>query len=128
MDWSLANRDFALKPISIANNCLAVKVLERLGEIYGQPSWKKAAQDMRAIIERLDDTAGIFGGGGDGAIVEDGKLKRNDCPSEGGRSLEIYSGFHRNDRIYLRQFIKTMGPVRNFRQIPILQVPIFLLD
>ncbi|RHK26411.1 hypothetical protein DW074_00590 [Ruminococcus sp. AF46-10NS] len=35
---------------------------------------------MRAIIERLDDTAGIFGGGGDGAIVEDGKLKRNDCP------------------------------------------------
>lgn len=118
VDWSLANRDFALKPISIANNCLAVKVLERLGEIYGQPSWKKAAQDMRAIIERLDDTAGIFGGGGDGAIVEDGKLKRNDCPSEGGRSLEIYSGFHRNDRIYLRQFIKTMGPCPEFPANP----------
>lgn len=118
VDWSLANRDFSLKPISIANNCLVVYVLERLGKLYGQAEWIEAAEEIRVIIEKLDSTSGIFGGGGDGAIYAEGELKRNDCPSEGGRALELYSGFHREDRLYCRQFIKTMGPCPEFRADP----------
>lgn len=118
VDWSLANRDFALKPVSVSNNCLAVYMLEKLGKLYDCTEWIETASEIRNIIERLDSTSGIFGGGGDGAVYINGELKRNDCPSEGGHALELYSGFHRKDKLYVRQFLKTMGPCPEFRADP----------
>lgn len=118
VDWSLANRDFALKPVSIPNNCLAVCVLERLSGMYGRKDWKEAAEEMRQIIEKLDADAGIFGGGGDGAAVKDGKLVRTDCPTEGGQALELWSGFHREDTDYIKNFVHRMGPCPEYRANP----------
>ena len=118
VDWSLANRDFALKPVSIPNNCLAVCVLERLSGLYGRKDWKEAAEEMRRIIEKLDADTGIFGGGGDGAAVKDGKLVRTDCPTEGGQALELWSGFHREDTDYIRNFVHRMGPCPEYRANP----------
>lgn len=118
VDWSLANRDFALKPISIPNNCLVVYMLERLAGLYGCEEWKKEAKEMRQIIRKLDTDAGIFGGGGDGAALVDGTLKRTDCPTEGGQALELWSGFHREDATYVKEFVHRMGPCPEYRANP----------
>lgn len=118
VDWSLANRDFALKPVSIPNNCLAVCVLERLSWLYARKDWKEAAEEMRRVIRKLDTDAGIFGGGGDGAAVKDGKLMRTDCPTEGGQALELWSGFHREDKDYIKNFVHMMGPCPEYRANP----------
>lgn len=117
-DWSLANRDFALKPVSVPNNCLVVFMLERLSGLYGREDWREAASGMRRIIETLDAQAGIFGGGGDGADDQDGKLARTDCPTEGGQALELWSGFHLDDKVYLKNFVHTMGPCPEYRANP----------
>ncbi|MBQ7371496.1 MAG: hypothetical protein IJW67_06385, partial [Blautia sp.] len=118
VDWSLANRDFAIGPISIPNNCLVVRVLEMMAELYQVPVWKVVADEMRQIIEKLDGTQGIFGGGGDGAEYRDGVLRRTDCPTEGGMALELWAGFHWEDRGYLERFVQTMGPCPARRSNP----------
>ena len=118
VDWSLANRDFALRPISVPNNCLAVFMLERLSDLYGREDWRAAASEMRGIIEKLDAQAGIFGGGGDGAAYRNGKMERTDCPTEGGQALELWSGFHLEDKVWLKNFIHTMGPCPEYRSNP----------
>lgn len=118
VDWSLANRDFALRPISVPNNCLAVFMLERLSDLYGREDWGAAASEMRGIIEKLDAQAGIFGGGGDGAAYRNGKMERTDCPTEGGQALELWSGFHLEDKVWLKNFIHTMGPCPEYRSNP----------
>lgn len=118
VDWSLANRTFSLEPISIPNNCLAVTVLEQLAGLYDQPEWKKTAIDMRKIIEKLDTEAGIFGGGGDGAVYRREALFRTDCPTEGGKALELWSGFHLDDITYIKSFVRTMGPCPEYRANP----------
>ena len=118
VDWSLANRSFCTGPINIPNNCLAVYILERMAELYGKEEWKTAAGQMRSIIENLDSEVSLFGGGGDSATWKDGKLSRNDAATEGGIALELWSGFHRKDDLYLRKFIQTMGPAPEFRSNP----------
>lgn len=118
VDWSLANRDFALRPISVPNNCLAVFMLERLSDLYGREDWGAAASEMRGIIEKLDAQAGIFGGGGDGAAYRNGKMERTDCPTEGGQALELWSGFHLEDKVWMKNFIHTMGPCPEYRSNP----------
>ncbi|BFK21179.1 hypothetical protein F230042K4_24700 [Mediterraneibacter glycyrrhizinilyticus] len=118
VDWSLSNRDFCLKPISIPNNCLAVHMLEQAYWLYGVEEWKKAAGEMREIIEKLDEMPGIFGGGGDGAVYQNGQLRRTDCATESGAALELWSGFHKNDRRYIRRFVDSMGYSPRFRPDP----------
>lgn len=117
VDWSLANKPFAMGQISIPNSCLAVYMLEQLGEVYEVQSWKAAADDMRCVIEKLG-TSSILGLGGDGATYDDGVLKRNDCRTEGGIALELWSGFFQNDRLFVREFVKTMGTCPEFRPNP----------
>lgn len=118
VDWSLANRDFAIRPISVPNNCLAVLALENLGKLYQRQEWLDAASQMRNILKGLDEDPGIFGGGGDAARWKDGKLARTDCATEGGQALEVFSGFHREDRIYLERFVQAEGPCPKFRADP----------
>ena len=109
LDWSLSNRSFSLYPISIPNNCLAVYLLEKMADLYEIPKWEKAAKEMRAIIEQMDTGIGLFAGGGDAAVYKDGNLERTDCPTESGAALEIWSGFHEDDEVYMRKFLYTMG-------------------
>lgn len=118
VDWSLSNRDFCTQPISIPNNCLAVYILEKMSDLYNVPMWKNVSDEMRTIIEQMDDEPGIFGGGGDGAVFKDGKLSRTDCLTESGIALELWSGFHKNDKRYIERFIKTMGTCPVYRQDP----------
>lgn len=118
VDWSLSNRSFALEPISVPVNCLAVCVLENMAELYQRSDWKHCADEMRAKIERMDTVAGIFGGGGDGAKMQDGKLVRTDCQTESGAALEIWSGFHREDKAYINSFVDTMGAAPKYRSNP----------
>lgn len=118
VDWSMSNRSYALLPISVPVNCLISLVLEEMGELYGRSDWCEEASSLRAIIEKLDEAPGIFGGGGDAAELKDGKLHRLDCATETGAALELYSGFHRKDEIYLKNFIYTMGYAPAYRSNP----------
>lgn len=130
VDWSLSNKSFALEPISIPVNCLAVCMLEKMAELYGRPQWKRAADEMRAVIESLSD-GGFWGGRGDAASLEPqpdassgGReaakpvLRRGECQTESGIALELWSGFHLEDRKYIRRFTEKMGTCPTYRPDP----------
>lgn len=118
VDWSLSNRSFALEPISVPINCLAVCLLENMAELYQREDWKQSADVMRSIILKMDNTVGVFGGGGDGAKIVKGQLTRTDCQTESGVALELWSGFHREDKNYISNFVNTMGVAPKFRSNP----------
>lgn len=118
VDWSLSNKSFCLSPISVPNNCLAVCVLEKMSALYGRADWRAAADEMRSVIESMDDTAGLFEGGGDSATFVNGKLKRGECLTESGAALELWSGFHGTDDAYIRRFVNTMGVAPKYRADP----------
>lgn len=118
VDWSLSNRSFALEPISVPINCLAVCLLENMAELYQREDWKQSADEMRAIIVKMDTAPGVFGGGGDGAEMVKGQLTRTDCQTESGVALEIWSGFHQEDKNYISTFVNTMGVAPKFRANP----------
>lgn len=120
VDWSLSNQPFALEPISIPNNCLAVCVLERLGGLYGREDWVKEGAEMRRIIEDLDNgnKEMKLNMAGDSAIYENGKLKRGSCLTEAGMALELWCGFHLQDKTYIRQFVNALGTSPEYRPDP----------
>lgn len=119
VDWSLSNKSFCLDPISIPCNCLVIYILEKVAAIYQRADWKEAADEMRHVIEEMDNTTiEFFGGGGDSAQFVNGKLSRGDCPTESGAALEIWSGFHLDDKKYLRDFVEKMGPAPIFPANP----------
>jgi len=110
VDWSLSNRSFAQKPINIPINCLAVCMLEKLAELYQVPEWQKVAEDMRSVLDQVSSAKNtLYGGEGDGAVYENGILRRTDCLTEAGVALELWSGFHLDDPAYMRKFVETMG-------------------
>lgn len=110
VDWSISNRSFCLEPISVPCNCLVVYILEKMAVLYQRADWKQTADEMRKIIEDMDTSVGIFGGGGDSAELKNGKLERGECATESGIALELWSGFHKNDKKYIREFVEKMGP------------------
>ena len=110
VDWSIANKPFNLYPISVANNCLAVYALEKMAELYGVENWKKAAEEMRSTIGKIEDVPVVLGGGGDGVILKDGKLHYTGCRTEGAAALELFSGFNETDRRFMNAFLYQMGP------------------
>lgn len=118
VDWSLSNQKFCLEPISIPNNCLAVCLLEKMAVLYHEKSWQKAADEMREIIEKMDEIQSIFGGGGDAAAYQEGKLKRLNCATESGVALELWSGFHLEDKGYVKRFVDSMGTCPKYRTDP----------
>lgn len=89
-----------------------------MGTLYNRADWKEHGNDLRRILEQMDEDPGIFGGGGDAAEYKNGKIRRKDCATESGAALELYSGFHRNDRNYLKRFIYTMGYSPAYRPDP----------
>ncbi len=118
VDWSLSNSAEALNPISVPINCLAVHTLERMSDLYGREDWKEAAKEMRAVIEALpSDTNAPLG---DGAVWngETKALERKRLRTESGTALELFSGFHRNNREYVREFAEEMGPCPSHRPDP----------
>lgn len=117
VDWSLSNRDFCLRPISIPNQCLAAAMLEKAGVLYGEEAWRKAGESMREIIEKMDKEPDMFGGG-DGAVYEKGRLRRMDCLTESGIALELWSGFHQRDSLYRNRFVNSMGVSPEYRANP----------
>lgn len=110
IDWSISNRSFCLEPISVPSNCLAVNIMEEMSSLYQRPDWKKAADEIRGIIDHMDNSMDIFSSRGDSAQYADGILKRGECATESGIALELWSGFHSNDKAYIQNFIETMGP------------------
>lgn len=118
VDWSLSNREFCLEPISVPCNCLAVSTLEKMAILYHHPDWKAAADEMRNKIEAMDNNIGIFGGGGDSAQFKNGTLERGSCPTESGIALELWSGFHRENPNYIRDFVEKMGVAPLFPSNP----------
>lgn len=118
IDWSVSNRSFSLEPVSIPVNCLFCHTLSRMATLYERADWLRLSEDMRKIIKELDSESGIFGGGGDSASFVDGELKRGECPTESGYALELWSGFHRDDKKYRELFRRTMGIKPEYRSNP----------
>ena len=103
VDWSLANQPFALEPVSIPINCLAVFMLKRLAGLYQKEEWYQAAEKMEEAVSRLTQEK-AFGQSG--------------CETEGGVALELWSGFHGDDREYIRRFVDSMGSCPKYRPDP----------
>lgn len=118
VDWSLSNQSFALEPISIPNNCLAVCLLERASELYGRQDWKEAADQMRSIIEALPLSKISFIPSGDAGIFENGQLRRGNCRTEAGMALELWCGFHLDDKSYIQKFVNALGTTPEYRPNP----------
>ena len=117
VDWSLSNTEYALKPVSIPNNCLAVRALEEMAGLYHMPEWEKAGGEMRRILQDIG-TGSPFGGAGDGAVLENGALRRTHLRTESGIALELWSGFYGEDADYVGKFMDSMGPAPRYRQDP----------
>jgi len=118
VDWSLSNSAFNLQPINIPNNCLAVRMLEAMAELFDQPDWQKAADEMQAIVETCSNRTDIFADKGDGASYENGQIRRSGCLTESGIAYEIWSGFHLSDKAYINSFVNTMGYSPRYRSDP----------
>ena len=126
VDWSLSNNDSVLKPISVPVNCLLICALEKMAELYHREDWKYAANEMRGIVEEMDAPS-FLNGKGDSAslsIIPFGpaagskKLRRGDIQTESGTALELWSGFHKENDAYIRDFIDTMGYSPEYRSDP----------
>ncbi|MDC7286608.1 family 78 glycoside hydrolase catalytic domain [Blautia schinkii] len=106
VDWSLSNSDFCLKPISIPVNCLIVRAYECMAELYGTERWSTLAARVR---KRIDEVRMLTGADSDGYRYENGRFLSNGCRTESGLALELWCGFHRNDRERIRTFTESMG-------------------
>ena len=109
VDWSISNTPAATKPISVPISCLAACAAKTMGELYQRSDWLSAAEDMRARIEDMDASAGPMEDG-DAAVYENGRLHRQGARTESGIALEMWSGFHAEDKALLRRFLHAMGP------------------
>lgn len=117
VDWSLSNRPFTLGPISVPTNCLIVCAYERMAELYQIEEWREIAEKVRKRISEID--YGI-GGASDAVAYENGKWISQDCLTESGIALQLYSGFHREDKKYIRNFVETMGYASKKRSNPMI--------
>lgn len=119
VDWSLSNQPASMEPISVPVNCLAVCMLRQLAALYDHGDWAMAADEMSQIICDLDRSH-FSGGSGDSAYMdtESGQLKRGAYQTESGVALEIWSGFHKKQKDYLRSFVETMGSCPKHRSNP----------
>lgn len=119
VDASQSNMDVCLRPISIPVNCLAVKVLEELAELYNESKWREQAASLREIIDRAEVKAVNFmTDTGDSASFENGQLKRGKIQTEAGTALELWSSFHRENSHYINDFVHRMGPASKYRANP----------
>ena len=118
VDWSLSNKSFCLEPISIPNNCLAVHMLEKMAELYEEPEWFCQAKNMREILVSIDYGSAFFGNNGDAATYVNGILKLGECQTESGTALQLWSGFHRDEVSYVRNFVNCMGTCPKNRADP----------
>lgn len=118
VDWSISNKEFNLQPINVPNNCLAVCLLERAAEMYRKPEWAKTAQEMRTVIEGLTGSGALFGADGDAAVLENGRFHRTGVKTEAGMALELWSGFHLENKVYIQQFVNALGPCPEYRPNP----------
>ncbi|OUP80907.1 hypothetical protein B5F07_19305 [Lachnoclostridium sp. An169] len=116
VDWSLSNESFAIGPISVPNNCLAVDMLRKMAELYDRLDWRQAAEEMHAVLMTLQQNAG------DSVKWEENEqrvqLKSGTCRTESGIALEIFSGYHKEDRAFLHRFVEQMGPAPIHRSDP----------
>lgn len=115
VDWSLSNRDFCLKPISIPVNCLIVRAYECMGELYGERRWTELGTKVRGRIQEVMEQTGWDS---DGYRYEKGRFLGNGCRTESGLALELWCGFHREDPEVIRAFTETMGTAPKHRPDP----------
>lgn len=118
VDWSLSNKAFNLEPINIPNNCLAVCVLEKMALLYDREEWKQSADEVRSIIEAMDQGNPLFTEKGDNGVFDNGRLGRGGCLTEAGTAYELWSGFHLEDKKYINGFVNTMGYSPKYRSDP----------
>jgi len=60
MDWSLSNHDDYKKPISVPTNALYARVLEILGELYGEREWTEKAENIIGILKEKAKKGNYF--------------------------------------------------------------------
>ena len=86
--------------------------------MYRKPEWAKTAQEMRTVIEGLTGSGALFGADGDAAVLENGRLHRTGVKTEAGMALELWSGFHLENKVYIQQFVNALGPCPEYRPNP----------
>lgn len=109
VDWSLSNNTQNLYPISIPVNALASKTLEKAGELYHRKDWIDAGQAFKKVLDSLSVVDSVSRFSGEGAVYQEGEIKRQGFYTESGIALEIWSGLHRENDTILRRFIEQMG-------------------
>ncbi len=115
VDWSLSNKSFCLQPISIPNNCLIVCMFEKMAQLYENDEWAAVAAEVRKIIE---DIKPGYMGYADAVKYEDGQFIQGECQTETGIALQIWSGFKKDDKRYLKRFVENMGTCPEQRSDP----------
>ena len=137
VDWSLSNHKICLEPISMPVNCLIVRAYEMMGELYQNRKWTDLAATVRKRIEKVWDEAGTGSDGysytvkmeKDGMEAADNsaensaenrnvKFTDNGVRTESGIALELWSGFHKEDKRFIRAFLNEMGPCPKERPNP----------
>lgn len=107
VDWSLSNHKICLEPISMPVNCLIVRAYELMGELYQNQKWMDLAATVRKRIEKVWAEAGT---GSDGYGYEVDKFTANGVRTESGVALELWGGFHKDDKRFIKAFLREMGP------------------
>lgn len=115
VDWSLSNHKICMEPVSMPVNCLIVRAHEMMGELYQNQSWINLAAAVRKTIEKVWAEAGT---GSDGYSYTAVKFTANGVRTESGVALELWSGFHKDDRRFIKAFLHEMGPCPTERPNP----------
>lgn len=110
VDWSISNTSACLSPISVPVNAVAIRALKELADLYEQPQWAKAAEEMQGVIDNMDANNSLFAGErGDRAEVKNGVLQRGEIVTESGIAFELWGGLHSGDQAYISRFVNSMG-------------------
>ncbi len=119
IDWSMSNE--YCRPVSTAANALYALMLRRLGELYGNGSWKEIAAQIRSVLRETlagsdvnpSDTGGFLD---DGLGFSDGKLSKRGYYSESAQYTMIWSElFDRGEMPdYFWRIVHTTGADRDF--------------
>ncbi len=98
---------------------MAVCLLERAAEMYRKPEWAKDGAGNADGHLKVSRAAGRFLEQMETLLSwKMGRLHRTGVKTEAGMALELWSGFHLENKVYIQQFVNALGPCPEYRPNP----------